>query len=153
MAQHANAWPNFFRAARFLPAVEYVQANRVRTLLMREVAAALGAHPGQDLERPGAVGVLGPGTGDNMGAALGLGLAPGTPVVSLGTSGTAYAVSTIRTADPTGAVADSSMPLNMSRWVGESRASMLVSIPKTVCQMPSPTPPTANTANPTTASS
>ncbi|MEM9997443.1 MAG: amidase [Bacteroidota bacterium] len=41
VAQHANAWPNFFRAARFLPAVEYVQANRVRTMLMQQVAAAL----------------------------------------------------------------------------------------------------------------
>ena len=32
------------------------------------------------------------GTGDNMAAALGLGLAPGVAVLSLGTSGTAYAV-------------------------------------------------------------
>ncbi len=30
------------------------------------------------------------GTGDNMAAALGLGLEPGVPVISLGTSGTAY---------------------------------------------------------------
>lgn len=45
------------------------------------------------------------GTGDNMGAALGLGLAPGTAVISLGTSGTAYAVSAAPTADPTGHVA------------------------------------------------
>ncbi len=45
------------------------------------------------------------GTGDNMGAALGLGLAPGTAVISLGTSGTAYAVSAGPTADPTGHVA------------------------------------------------
>ena len=45
------------------------------------------------------------------------------------------------------------MPLNMSRWVGESNASMLVSIPNTVCQIPSPTPPTANIASPTTANS
>ncbi|MGH8957749.1 MAG: xylulokinase [Acidimicrobiia bacterium] len=44
------------------------------------------------------------GTGDNMAAALGLGLEPGTPVVSLGTSGTAYALSTVRAADPTGTV-------------------------------------------------
>jgi xylulokinase len=49
--------------------------------------------------------VVGPGTGDNMGAALGLGLAPGAPVLSLGTSGTVYMVSTTRTADPTGSVA------------------------------------------------
>jgi xylulokinase len=49
--------------------------------------------------------VVGPGTGDNMGAALGLGLEPGAPVLSLGTSGTVYLVSTSRTADPTGSVA------------------------------------------------
>jgi xylulokinase len=41
------------------------------------------------------------GTGDNMAAALGLGLRPGRPVLSLGTSGTVYAVSTRRPADPT----------------------------------------------------
>ncbi|MFB6435201.1 xylulokinase [Streptomyces sp. NPDC056411] len=45
------------------------------------------------------------GTGDNMAAALGLGLRPGQPVLSLGTSGTVYAVSTRRPADPTGTVA------------------------------------------------
>ncbi len=45
------------------------------------------------------------GTGDNMAAALGLGVGPGVPVVSLGTSGTAFAVSTTPTADPSGVVA------------------------------------------------
>jgi xylulokinase len=45
------------------------------------------------------------GTGDNMAAALGLGLRPGRPVLSLGTSGTVYAVSARRPADPTGTVA------------------------------------------------
>ncbi|MEV0372889.1 xylulokinase [Streptomyces sp. NPDC050636] len=45
------------------------------------------------------------GTGDNMAAALGLGLRPGQPVLSLGTSGTVYAVSTRRPTDPTGVVA------------------------------------------------
>jgi len=49
--------------------------------------------------------IIGPGTGDNMAAALGTGLRPGDSVVSLGTSGTAYAVSATPTADPTGAVA------------------------------------------------
>lgn len=48
---------------------------------------------------------VGPGTGDNMGAALGLGLSPGVPVISLGTSGTAYLVSETPAADPTGTVA------------------------------------------------
>ncbi|MBO0787361.1 MAG: xylulokinase, partial [Actinobacteria bacterium] len=46
-----------------------------------------------------------PGTGDNMGAALGLGLAPGEVAVSIGTSGTAFAVSPVPAADPSGAVA------------------------------------------------
>ncbi|MFC7814187.1 xylulokinase [Streptomyces sp. NPDC057367] len=45
------------------------------------------------------------GTGDNAAAALGLGLRPGVPVMSLGTSGTVYAVSRHRSADPTGTVA------------------------------------------------
>ena len=49
--------------------------------------------------------IVGPGTGDNMGAALGLGLEPGDTVISLGTSGTAYSVSRNPTSDPTGAVA------------------------------------------------
>jgi xylulokinase len=49
--------------------------------------------------------LVGPGTGDNQGAALGLGAAPGQPVVSLGTSGTAYAVMDERTVDPSGTVA------------------------------------------------
>ncbi len=48
---------------------------------------------------------VGPGTGDNMAAALGLGAAAGEPVLSLGTSGTAYAVSRRAPSDPTGTVA------------------------------------------------
>jgi xylulokinase len=44
------------------------------------------------------------GTGDNMGAALGMGLADGDVAVSIGTSGTAYAVTERPSADPTGMV-------------------------------------------------
>jgi Asp-tRNA(Asn)/Glu-tRNA(Gln) amidotransferase A subunit family amidase len=36
--QIKNAWPNVFRSARFIPAVEYLQANRIRTLLIEEMA-------------------------------------------------------------------------------------------------------------------
>ena len=49
--------------------------------------------------------IVGPGTGDNMGAALGLGLGVGDVVLSLGTSGTVYAKSSQRTTDVSGAVA------------------------------------------------
>ncbi len=49
--------------------------------------------------------LLGPGAGDNAGAALGLGAGPGDIVVSLGTSGVVSAVSTTATADDTGTIA------------------------------------------------
>jgi xylulokinase len=49
--------------------------------------------------------VVAPGTGDNMAAALGIGLEPGDVAVSIGTSGTVYAVADRPTADATGAVA------------------------------------------------
>ncbi len=32
--QEAGSWPNTFRSARFIPAVEYLQANRIRSLLI-----------------------------------------------------------------------------------------------------------------------
>ena len=35
--QTRGAWPNSFRQARLIPAVEYIQANRIRTLLMQEM--------------------------------------------------------------------------------------------------------------------
>jgi Asp-tRNA(Asn)/Glu-tRNA(Gln) amidotransferase A subunit family amidase len=37
--QIKNAWPNTFRAARFIPAVEYIQANRIRTQVMWQMEA------------------------------------------------------------------------------------------------------------------
>lgn len=49
--------------------------------------------------------IVGPGSGDNMGAALGLGLRAGDVAISLGTSGTVFAVSDTATHDPSGAVA------------------------------------------------
>jgi Asp-tRNA(Asn)/Glu-tRNA(Gln) amidotransferase A subunit family amidase len=36
--QDRGAWPNSFRAARFIPAVEYIQANRARTLALEAMA-------------------------------------------------------------------------------------------------------------------
>ena len=76
-------------------------------------AAALGHEPGLPrIAKPHEVvgeaaggAVLAPGTGDNMGAALGLGLEPGELVISIGTSGTAYAVTEQAAADESGMVA------------------------------------------------
>ncbi|MFN8075026.1 MAG: xylulokinase [Kineosporiaceae bacterium] len=49
--------------------------------------------------------VLGPGTGDNAAAALGVGARPGDVVVSIGTSGVVTAVAEVPACDPTGTVA------------------------------------------------
>ncbi|HEX9540420.1 MAG TPA: xylulokinase [Streptosporangiaceae bacterium] len=76
-------------------------------------AAALGhepvlprvAKPAEVVGQTPGGAVLAPGTGDNMGAALGLGLEPGELVISIGTSGTAYAVAAVPAADASGAVA------------------------------------------------
>lgn len=40
--QGKNGWPNTFRSARFVPAVEYLQANRMRTKLIQELYETLG---------------------------------------------------------------------------------------------------------------
>jgi xylulokinase len=79
-----------------------------------ELAAAALGHPVDlpDVAAPAGVAgqagwgaILSAGTGDNMGAALGLCLREGDVVVSIGTSGTAFAVTESGSADPTGAVA------------------------------------------------
>ncbi|MER7890720.1 xylulokinase [Micromonospora sp. NPDC094482] len=49
--------------------------------------------------------LLGPGTGDNAAAALGVGAGPGDVVISIGTSGTVFSVAEGPSADPTGTVA------------------------------------------------
>lgn len=35
--QTKNAWPNLFRSARFIPAVEYINASRIRTKLSEQI--------------------------------------------------------------------------------------------------------------------
>ncbi|NYI06340.1 xylulokinase [Allostreptomyces psammosilenae] len=84
-----------------LPAVDLDPALLPEVVAPGQPAGTVAARDGLPL-RDGAL--VAAGTGDNMAAAVGLGLLPGTPVLSLGTSGTVYAVSTTPTADPTGTV-------------------------------------------------
>ncbi len=77
-------------------ALALVGLDRAVVPAVRPPAARAGTH--------GDV-VVGPGTGDNMGAALGLGLQAGDVAISLGTSGTVFAVSDRPTTDASGAVA------------------------------------------------
>lgn len=61
--------------------------------------------PAQEAGRTSTGAALGPGAGDNAGAALGLGAEPGDCVVSLGTSGVVSAVGDVAPHDPDGIVA------------------------------------------------
>jgi xylulokinase len=88
------AMPEVALDAAMLP--EVLPPDGVAGMVTEAAAAFLGIPAGIP---------VGPGSGDNAGAALGLGLTPGIPVVSLGTSGVAYAVSVSRPVDPSGTVA------------------------------------------------
>jgi Asp-tRNA(Asn)/Glu-tRNA(Gln) amidotransferase A subunit family amidase len=39
-----NTWPNTFRAHRFVPAVEYIRAQRARTLLIRDMETLMSQY-------------------------------------------------------------------------------------------------------------
>lgn len=86
--------PDVDLAAGLLPAI--LGPMEAAGMVAGQVAGELGLAPGT---------VVGPGTGDNMAAALGLGLSVGQAAMSLGTSGTIFAVADRPTADPSGIVA------------------------------------------------
>jgi xylulokinase len=72
--------------------------------LGRPVGLPRLAAPAEVVGRTAWGAAISAGTGDNMGAALGMSLADGDVAVSVGTSGTAYAVTERPSADPTGMV-------------------------------------------------
>ena len=87
------------------PAEDAYRPDLLHAAFGRDLAVPRVAGPHEAVgETPGGV-LLAPGTGDNMAAALGLDLEPGDVVVSLGTSGTVYAVGDRPTADASGVVA------------------------------------------------
>lgn len=77
----------------------------LRRAFGRDVVLPRVLGPADAAGRTPAGAVLGPGTGDNAAAALGLSADRGDVVVSIGTSGVACAVANAPTADPTGTVA------------------------------------------------
>jgi xylulokinase len=81
-----------------LPAVPEVLGP---TAIAGEVGPAVAAATGV----AAAPVLIGPGAGDNAGAALGVGIGVGDVAISIGTSGTVFAVGTTPTADPTGIIA------------------------------------------------
>jgi xylulokinase len=89
----------------FSPAKGIWLPSLVKTAIGRTLRLPRVAGPGEAVGETARGAVVSAGTGDNMGAALGLGLRPGDVAVSIGTSGTAFAVSEVPAADPSGAVA------------------------------------------------
>lgn len=77
----------------------------VDAALGQEIGLPRVAAPAETVGETASGAAVAPGTGDNMGAALGMGLAPGDVAVSVGTSGTAFAVAQQATADSSGTVA------------------------------------------------
>jgi xylulokinase len=72
-----------------------------KVLMPGDTAGFVGHSPEFSTEQV----VIGAGAGDNAGAALGLGASDGDVVVSIGTSGTVFAVTNTPSQDPTGTVA------------------------------------------------
>jgi xylulokinase len=89
----------------FSPAADSWLPGYAQAALGAPVALPRVAAPAEVVGQTSWGAALSAGTGDNMGAALGLGLADGDVVVSIGTSGTAYAVTAKPSADATGSVA------------------------------------------------
>ncbi len=87
------------------PSTGDYRGDLLRLAFGREVALPPVAAPSAPVGRTAAGAVLGPGTGDNMAAALGLGAVTGDVTVSIGTSGVVAAVAETPTADASGLVA------------------------------------------------
>jgi xylulokinase len=88
----------------FSPAESAWRPDYAERALGRPVRLPRLAAPSEVIGTTSWGAALSAGTGDNMGAALGLGLADGDVAVSIGTSGTAYAVTSAAAADPSGLV-------------------------------------------------
>ena len=97
-------WSPSGYAADVLALVNVSADTLPRVLAPTEAAGLIESTSAAQLGVPSRV-VIGPGTGDNMAAALGLGLRVGDLAMSIGTSGTVYAVADRPTTDTSGAVA------------------------------------------------
>jgi xylulokinase len=89
----------------FSPAADRWLPDLAEAALRRPVRLPRVAGPAEIVAQAPGGAALSAGTGDNLGAALGLGIGLGEVVVSIGTSGTAYAVAATPAADESGLVA------------------------------------------------
>jgi xylulokinase len=87
------------------PQTNEYRKDLLKLALGKEVQLPRVAQPNEIIGQTTSGISVAPGTGDNMAAALGLGAATGDIVISLGTSGTAYTVSSNPTNDASGIIA------------------------------------------------
>ncbi len=96
--QAPNDWPNTFRTSRFIPAVEYLRAQRARTLLMREMEKLMSQWDVFVSPAPGSASLLVTNLTGNPAVVLPCGFVNDLPVAIMFTGGVYDEVSPLRVA-------------------------------------------------------
>ncbi len=96
--QSPNDWPNTFRTSRFIPAVEYLRAQRARTLLMREMEKLMSQWDVFVSPAPGSASLLVTNLTGHPAVVLPCGFVNDLPVAIMFTGGVYDEVSPMRVA-------------------------------------------------------
>jgi Asp-tRNA(Asn)/Glu-tRNA(Gln) amidotransferase A subunit family amidase len=96
--QTANDWPNTFRTSRFIPAVEYLRAQRARTLLMREMEKLMSQWDVFVSPAPGSASLLVTNLTGHPAVVLPCGFVNDLPIAIMFTGGVYDEVSPLRVA-------------------------------------------------------
>ena len=96
--QSPNDWPNTFRTSRFIPAVEYLRAQRARTLLMREMEKLMSQWDVFVSPAPGSASLLVTNLTGHPAVVLPCGFVNDLPVAIMFTGGVYDEVSPLRVA-------------------------------------------------------
>jgi len=96
--QSPGDWPNTFRTSRFIPAVEYLRAQRARTLLMREMEKLMAQWDVFVSPAPGSASLLVTNLTGHPAAVLPCGFVNDLPVAIMFTGGVYDEVSALRVA-------------------------------------------------------
>ena len=96
--QSAGDWPNTFRTSRFIPAVEYLRAQRARTLLIREMETLMSQWDVFVSPAPGSASLLVTNLTGNPAVVLPCGFVNDLPIAIMFTGGVYDEVAPLRVA-------------------------------------------------------
>jgi Asp-tRNA(Asn)/Glu-tRNA(Gln) amidotransferase A subunit family amidase len=96
--QSPGDWPNVFRTSRFIPAVEYIRAQRARTLLMHEMEKLMSQWDVFVSPAPGSASLLVTNLTGNPAVVLPCGFVNDLPIAIMFTGGVYDEVSPLRVA-------------------------------------------------------